>query len=122
LLYIKAKWSFGDYHLIPAIKHHLCGHKFKYDRNLTTFLTRSLVRRGTDFYQQQKKKSLVPLYDKCTTCSSHYVRKKCASSTINCQLLLLELTIKDAQYVYCKLLYIPCALTVIGHALMKGQL
>jgi hypothetical protein len=54
----------NDYHLFPAMKQNLVGHRFRDDRDVPTVATRWLITLYTDVCEQAIEK-LVLRYDKC---------------------------------------------------------
>jgi histone-lysine N-methyltransferase SETMAR len=64
----------SDFHLFPALKDHLAGHKFSNDDDVKTAVTGWLKLQGTEFYEAGIDK-LVPRMDKCLSLGGDYVEK-----------------------------------------------
>jgi histone-lysine N-methyltransferase SETMAR len=64
----------SDFHLFPALKNHLSGHKFASDDGVKTAVMRWLKSQGTEFYKAGINK-LVPQLDKCLNLGGDYVVK-----------------------------------------------
>jgi len=63
----------SDFHLFPALKDHLSGHKFASD-DVKTAVMRWLKSQGTEFYKAGINK-LVPQLDKCVNLDGDCVVK-----------------------------------------------
>jgi histone-lysine N-methyltransferase SETMAR len=64
----------SDFHLFPAVKDHLAGHKVSSDDDVKTAIMRWLKLQGTEFYEAGIDK-LVPRMDKCLNLGGDYVEK-----------------------------------------------
>jgi hypothetical protein len=64
----------SNYHLLPALKEHLGGHRFKSDDNMETVAKQWLSKKDINFHQQKIEK-LTPLYNKCFSFCGNYFRK-----------------------------------------------
>jgi hypothetical protein len=66
--------ALSDFHLFPALKDHLPGHKFASNDGVKTAFMRWLKSQGTEFYKAGINK-LVPQLDKCLNLGGDYVVK-----------------------------------------------
>ena len=64
----------SDYHLFPALKNHLSGHKFQNDDDVKIAVTWWLYLQDTDCYQKGNE-GLVPQYNRCLNCGRDYLDK-----------------------------------------------
>ena len=64
----------NDFHVFPAIKDRLSGHRFAGDEDVRTAVTRWFISRCPEFYETGINK-LAPRLDKCLNLGGNYVEK-----------------------------------------------
>lgn len=85
------------------LKQNLCANIFRDDREVDSVVTRRLITKETDCYQQRIQK-LAPRYDKCHSCDGDYVEKQRCSCEIKCEMLWLKLKIGNPKYMKSELI------------------
>ena len=96
----------SDCQLLPTLKQYVGGHSFKDDSEVEKDVTRWLMTRDIDWYQQGIEK-LVPRYDKCLSFCKYYVEMPWDSRTVKFRLFFLESKVNYLVYVICKLIFWP---------------
>ena len=96
----------SDFHIRPAVKHYLSGHKFASDDDVKTSVTKWLKSQGTEFNETEINK-LAPRLDKCRILGRSALKIEVVSIDNTCYVFLLKLVIYTLRYMCCKLIFVP---------------
>ena len=100
----------SDFHLCPALKGHLFGHRFASDDDVKTAVMRLLKSQGTECYEAGINK-LVPRVDRCFSVGGNMLKNKVVSIDNTCYPVCSKWPCVHLEYMCCKPIF---GLPVVG--------